>query len=145
MDILVLDILVFMVVTVVFMVMESVRLRPSPRLLLTLGIMEDMATLDLDLDMVVMDILVLGILVFMVVTVVFMVMESVRLRLSPRLRLTPGCMEDMDLDMDIPVLDTLVLDILVFMDGVAKKYLKSRTPIHTDCHIPFRIVHKLSE
>merc|ERR1712002_162615 len=119
--------------------MESVRLRLSPRLLLTLGIMEDMG--DLDLDMVVMDILVLDILVFMVVTVVFMVMESVRLRLSPRLLLTLGIMEDMD----IPVLDILVLDILVFMDGVAKKYLKSRTPIHTDCHIPFRIVHKLSE
>merc|ERR1711979_165982 len=155
MDILVSDILVFMVVTVVFMVMESVRLRLSPRLLLTLGIMEDMATLDLDLDLVVMDILVLDILVFMVVTVVFMVMESVRLKLSPRLLLTPGCMEDMatldlDLDMevmDIPVLDILVLDILAFMvmDGVAKKYLKSRTPIHTDCHIPFCIVHKLSE
>merc|ERR1711874_918626 len=102
----------------------------SPRLLLTLGIMEDMATLDLD-----------------------MVMESVRLKLSPRLLLTPGCLEDiedMDLDMevmDIPVLDILVLDILAFMvmDGVVKKYLKSRTPIHTDCHIPFRIVHKLSE
>merc|ERR1712002_568310 len=128
MDILVLDILVFMVVTVVFMVMVSVRLRLSPRLLLTLGIMEDMATLDLDLDIVVMDILVLDILVFMVVTVVFMVMESVRLKLSPRLLLTPGIMEDMatldlDLDMevmDIPVLDILVLDILVFMvmDGV---------------------------
>merc|ERR1712108_27478 len=126
---------------------------PSPRLLLTLGIMEDMATLDLDLDMVVMDILVSDILVFMVVTVVFMVMESVRLKLSLRLLLIPGCMEDMgdmDLDMevmDIPVLDILVLDILAFMvmDGVAKKYLKSRTPIHTDCHIPFRIVHKLSE
>merc|ERR1712002_548929 len=138
---------------VVFMVMESVRLRLSPRLLLTLGIMEDMATLDLDLDMVVMDILVLDILVFMVVTVVFMVMESVRLKLSTRLLLTPGCMEDMatlDLDMevmDIPVLDILVLDILAFMvmDGVVKKCLKSRTPIHTDCHIPFCIVHKLSE
>merc|ERR1712002_986515 len=51
-------------------------------------------------------------------------MESVRLKLSPRLRLTPGCMEDMDLDMDIPILDTLVLDILVFMDGVAKKSFK---------------------
>merc|ERR1719228_2266201 len=104
-DTLVLDILVFMVV---FMVMESVRLRPSPRLLLTLGIMEDMATLDLDLDMVVMDILVLDILVFMVVTVVFMVMESVRLKLSPRLLLTPGCMEDMatlDLDLDMEVMD----------------------------------------
>merc|ERR1712002_353163 len=128
--------------------MESVRLRLSPRLLLTLGIMEDMATLDLDLDMVVMDILVLDILVFMVVIVVFMVMESVRLKLSPRLLLTPGCMEDMatlDLDLDMEVLDIPVLDILVFMDGVAKKYLKSRTPIHTDCHIPFRIVHKLSE
>merc|ERR1719219_2486341 len=105
----------------VSMVMESVKLRLSPRLLLTLGIMEDMATLDLDLDMVVMDILVLDILVFMVVTVVFMVMESVRLKLSPRLLLTPGCLEDiedMDLDMDvmdIPVLDILVLDILVFM------------------------------
>merc|ERR1711921_65837 len=108
MDILVLDILVFMVVSVVFMVMESVRLRLSPRLLLTLGIMEDKATLDLDLDMVVLDILV-----FMVVTVAFMVMESVRLKLSPRLLLTPICcmedMEDMDLDMevmDIPVLDS---------------------------------------
>merc|ERR1712002_472461 len=115
MDILVLDILVFMVVTVVFMVMESVRLRPCPRLLLTLGIMEDMATLDLDLDMVVMDILVLDILVFMVVTVVFMAMESVRLKLSPRLLLTPGCMEDMatlDLDLDMEVMDIPVLDIL---------------------------------
>merc|ERR1719290_785161 len=81
-----------------------------------------------------MDILVSDILVFMVVTVVFMVMESVRLKLSPRLLLTPGCMEDMatldlDLDMevmDIPVLDILVLDILAFMvmDGVVKKYLK---------------------
>merc|ERR1719228_2808285 len=119
MDILVLDMLDLDIE--VSMVMESVRLRPSPRLLLTLGIMEDMATLDL--DMVVMDILVLDILVFMVVTVVFMVMESVRLKLSPRLLLTPGCMEDMatldlDLDMevmDIPVLDILVLDILAFM------------------------------
>merc|ERR1712002_1038875 len=140
----VLDILVFMVVTVVFMVMESVRLRLSPRLLLTLGIMEDMATLDLDLGMVVLDILV-----FMVVTVAFMVMESVRLKLSPRLLLTPiCCMEDMeDMDLDMEVMDIPVLDILVFMvmDGVAKKYLKSRTPIHTDCHIPFCIVHKLSE
>merc|ERR1712002_418268 len=151
MDILVLDMLDLDIE--VSMVMESVRLRLSPRLLLTLGIMDDMATLDLDSDMVVMDILVLDILVFMVVTVAFMVMESVRLKLSPRLLLTPGCMvdmEDMDLDMevmDIPVLDILVLDILAFMvmDGVAKKYLKSRTPIHTDCHIPFRIVHKLSE
>merc|ERR1712002_411121 len=146
MDILVLDMLDLDIE--VSMVMESVRLRLSPRLLLTLGIMEDMATLDL--DMVVMDILVLDILVFMVVTVVFMVMESVRLKLSLRLLLIPGCMEDMDLDMevmDIPVLDILVLDILAFMvmDGVVKKYLKSRTPIHTDCHIPFRIVHKLSE
>merc|ERR1712002_1407657 len=107
--------------------------------------MEDMATLDLDLDMVVMDILVSDILVFMVVTVVFMVMESVRLKLSPRLLLTPGCMEDMaTLDL---VLDMVVLDIQAFMvmDGVVKKYLKSRTPIHTDCHIPFCIVHKLSE
>merc|ERR1719219_1142900 len=93
MDILVLDMLDLDIE--VSMVMESVRLRPSPRLLLTLGIMEDMATLDLDLDMVVMDILVSDILVFMVVTVVFMVMESVRLKLSPRLLLTPGCMEDM--------------------------------------------------
>merc|ERR1719219_3282941 len=121
----------------VSMVMESVKLRLSPRLLLTLGIMEDMATLDLDLDMVVM------------VIVVFMAMESVRLKLSPRLLLTPMCcmedMEDMDLDMDLDMEDIPVLDILVFMDGVVKKYLKSRTPIHTDCHIPLRIVHKLSE
>merc|ERR1712002_926469 len=103
------------------MVMESVRLRLSPRLLLTLGIMEDMATLDLDLDMVVMDILVLDILVFMVVTVAFMVMESVRL--NPRLLLTPGCMEDMeDMDLDMEVMDIPVLDILAFY-GVAKNIL----------------------
>merc|ERR1719153_759065 len=102
MDILVLDMLDLDIE--VSMVMESVRLRPSPRLLLTPGIMEDMATLDL--DMVVMDILVLDILVFMVVTVVFMVMESVRLKLSLRLLLIPGCMEDMeDMDLDMEVMD----------------------------------------
>merc|ERR1719219_1025070 len=80
-----------------------------------------------------MDILVLDMLDLDIE--VSMVMESVRLRLSPRLLLTPMCcmedMEDMDLDMDLDMEDIPVLDILVFMDGIVKKYLKSRTPIHT--------------
>merc|ERR1712055_423707 len=109
----------------VFMVMESVKLRLSLRLLLTLGIWEDMATLDLD-----MDILDLDTLVFMEAIVAFMVMESVRLRLNLRLLLTLGIWEDLaTLHLDMEVME--VLDILVFMvvimvgDMFAKKHFKS--------------------
>merc|ERR1719219_1499386 len=66
MDILDLGTLVFMEAIVAFMVMESVRLRLNLRLLLTLGIWEDLATLHLDME--VME--VLDILVFMVVIMV---------------------------------------------------------------------------
>merc|ERR1712082_93321 len=157
MDIPVLDILVFMVaIAVASMAMASVRLRLSPRLLLTPTFwedMEDMATLGLDIP--VLDMLVLDILVFMVaMAVASMAMASVRL--SPRLLLTPTFWEDMVLDMedmdmvvvymvDMDILDSVIMVVIVVMDLVAKNYYKTRTLIHTDCHVPFSIVQKLSE
>merc|ERR1711887_248593 len=47
-------------------------------------------------------------------------MESVPLRLSPRLRLMPTCtedMEDMDMDMVLAMPDIMVLDIMVLATG----------------------------
>merc|ERR1719500_792572 len=107
--------------------MESVRPKLSLRLLLTPTFwedMEDMATLDLDmpvsdmevLDMPVVDMPVLDILVLDMVATA-MAMASVRLKLSPRLLLTPTFWEDMEdmatLDLDMPVSDMEVLDMPV--------------------------------
>merc|ERR1719153_236371 len=59
-----------------------------------------------------------------------LIMESVRLRLSPRLLPTPTCTGDsmdMVLDMDILVLDTMVLDT-EFMESVRLMPSQKLTP-----------------
>merc|ERR1719500_2157090 len=87
-----------------------------------------MATLDLDMpvsDMEVLDMPVVDILVLDMVATA-MAMASVRLRLSPRLLLTPTFWEDMVLDMvymvDMDSLDSAIMVVIVVMDLVAKKY-----------------------
>merc|ERR1711970_938252 len=68
--------------------------------------MEDMVDMELD---------TLAMLATMVMDWDILIMESVRLKLSPRLLPTPTCTGDtmdmvLDMDMDILVLDTMVLD-----------------------------------
>merc|ERR1712000_676295 len=114
-------------IAVASMAMASVRLRLSPRLLLTPTFwedMEDMATPGLDIP--VLDMLVLDILVFMVaIAVASMAMASVRLRLSPRLLLTPTFWEDMVLDMEdmdmvvVYMVDMDILDSVIMVASMA--------------------------
>merc|ERR1711970_312342 len=91
------------------LIMESVRLKRSPRLLPTPTCTGDTMDMVLDMDILVLDTMVLD----------TEFMESVRLSL--RLMLTPTfCTEDtmdMVLDMDTLVLDTTVLDT-EFMESV---------------------------
>merc|ERR1711970_156254 len=98
------------------LIMESVRLKLSPRLLPTPTCTGDTMDMVLDMDM---DILVLD----------TEFMESVRLSL--RLMLTPTfCTEDtmdMVLDMDTLVLDTMVLDT-EFMESVLLMPSQKLTP-----------------
>merc|ERR1719244_2121974 len=61
-----------------------------------------------------------------------LIMESVRLKLSPRLLPTPTCTGDtmdmvLDMDMDILVLDTMVLDT-EFMESVQLMPSQKLTP-----------------
>merc|ERR1719342_715557 len=117
MDMVILDTLLFamvmdMVLAMPAMGMESVMLRLSPRLMLS---MEPMV------DMVILDTLLLAMVIDMVLAMPAMGMESVMLRLSLRLMLSMEPMADMVMDLDtehtpLDMVMVMVLDMDMDMD-----------------------------